>query len=183
MRQPFGSKLAAGDTWTWSITGVSQYDLSVYTIKYSLRGLGGTLDLTQQADGAGGYQLQALPTDTTKLSAGVYAWALYATKGMERHEIGRGTVEVLPDLQAAGGDAGVDGRSFAKRMLDAIRAVLEGRASRIESEYQQGGRALKLLSPQQLIDAEAYWARRYKKELIDSGQLSRNSNQVRVRFS
>jgi hypothetical protein len=180
MRQPFGSKLVAGDTWTWSLNDLG-YDLTVYAITYSLRGLGGKLDLSQQSDGAGGYKLEALNADTKELSAGVYAWGLYATKAGKRTELARGTVEILPDL-TADGDA-VDGRSFNQRMLDAVRAVLENRATRVETEYQVGGRALKLLSMQQLIDAEAYYRQQCRNEKRKAGQISVNSNQVRARFS
>jgi hypothetical protein len=179
MRQPFGSKLVAGDTWTWSLNDLG-YDLTVYTITYSLRGLGGQLDLTQQSDGAGGYKLEGASVDTTALSAGVYAWGLYATKAGKRTELARGTVEILQDLTTAGN--AVDGRSFNKRMLDAIRAVLENRATRVESEYQVGGRMLKLLSMQQLIDAEAYYRQQYRTEQRKAGQISPNANQIRVRF-
>jgi hypothetical protein len=43
-----------------------------------------------------------------------------------RHQVGTGTLRILPDLSLA---AAYDPRSWAKRMLDAVEAMLEARAT------------------------------------------------------
>jgi hypothetical protein len=179
MTQPFGTQLVAGDTWTWPVADVG-YDLASWTVKYFLRGSGQKLDLTMEADGAGGFQLRAAATDTKKLTAGDYSWQLVVTNGTDRNELARGMVEILGDVEASGQD--FDGRSFNKRMLDAIRAVMQNRGTRIETEYQVNGRALKLLSHKELIEAEDHFVQRYKQEQIASGQIDAGSNQIRARF-
>lgn len=178
MEALFGPELVAGDTWTWPLVDVG-YDLTTWTVKLYLRGAK-KLDVVMAADGNGGYQLQTAASDTAKLTAGDYSWVLVVTKDTERVELGRGMVKILPDIAAAGED--FDGRSFAKKMLDAIRAVMEGRASRIEKQYQHGGRSLELLNHEELIQAEDHYAQRFRQEQITSGQIAAGSNQIRARF-
>jgi hypothetical protein len=168
MRQPFGTELAAGDTWTWPICDVG-YDLTVWTVKYFLRGAK-KLDLAMEADGVGGYQLKAAAIDTAKLTAGDYSWVLVVTKDSDRVELARGLVKIKPDIAAA--DENFDGRSFAKKMLDAVRAVMEGRATRVEKSYQFNGKALELQTMSELRAAEKDYAQQVRNEQIASGQIA-----------
>jgi hypothetical protein len=69
-----------------------------------------------------------------------------------------------------------------KQSLDAVRAVIANRASRIEKEYQIAGRMLMLLAPEELLKLEGELTERYQKELRDSGQIARNNNKVVARF-
>lgn len=62
-----------------------------------------------------------------------------------RSELERGQVEIWADISSE--TAPVDGRSWVKKSLDAVRAVIEGRASRVERQYMIAGRELQLMSP------------------------------------
>lgn len=177
MEQPFGTELIAGDTWTWRIApGYSPED--GYALKLFLRGPQ-NLDIIGTAD-SGEFVLTAPAADTAKLQAGTYGWQLAVFLNADRTEIGRGTIEILPDF--ASKDAGFDSRSWVEQALAAVRAVIAGTASRIESEYQINGRMLRLRSTRELIELESYLGRKLRKIKIDSGQISANSNDFRVRF-
>jgi hypothetical protein len=179
--QPFGQKLAAGDRWKWTLT-LADYPADVWQITYSFRGAS-EIDIPSTASGTD-HLLSALPADTGKLLPGSYAWQLTVQKladATEHYELGRGTVEILANIQKAGAGA-TDFRSWAQRSLDNIRKVLEGTATREESEYQIGGRMLKVRSVDELFELEAKFAARVKKEQVENGTASPNSNMVHVRF-
>jgi hypothetical protein len=97
-----------------------------------------------------------------------------------RKELDRGQVEILPDISSE--TAPVDGRSWVKKSLDAVRCVIEGRAGRVERQYMIAGRELQLMTPADLMKWEGHLTARYNRELIESGQLSPSYNQVRVAF-
>jgi hypothetical protein len=187
MRQPFGAQLTAGDTWSWTGLDLSDlgYSPTTHTLKYAFRG-SEKLDLVAVASAsAGGYDVTADAAATAKLSPGVFGWvaAVFAIADNARTEIARGTVTIVADIFAADvKDSALDFRSWVKASLDAVQAVLQGRASRVESEYQISGRMLRLLTPKELLDLEGELSRRYQSELQASGQLSSSSNQILARF-
>jgi hypothetical protein len=176
-------KLTAGDTWQWSITDLAaDYPASAYTLKYFLRGPN-HLDIVATADGDN-FSVLAPAADTASLGAGTYAWsaAVFLISDGTRTELLRGNVEILPNLETISTD-GYQGASHVKRVLDGIRAVIENRATRVEEEYQIGGRMLRLMKLEDLIKAEGVYASRYAQEQRESGQRSPRSNQVLVRFT
>ena len=71
--------------------------------------------------------------------------------------------------------------SHEEKVLSAIEAVLEGRATRQETEYSIAGRSLKLMSIKELTDAREYY-----KALVDDLKLSKQNkkkqNKIQVRF-
>jgi hypothetical protein len=177
--QPFGVELVAGDTWTWTVS-LSDYSPQTYTLKYFLRGPS-TLDLVAVADPSGsGYKLTATPTQTAALLPGTYAWQLCVFQNTDRTELARGTVQLVGDLQSA--DSGLDQRTFNRQMLDAIRAVMLGTASRKEAEYQINGRMLRLYDREKLAALEGKFAWRVQSEQIRNGELEPSHNQVRASF-
>jgi hypothetical protein len=182
MEQPFGQSLVAGDTWSWTVDlsneSVPYSPSAGYVLKYFFRG---AQNLTVQATASGSaFLVTASPTQTGALPPGTYSWQAVVYLNTDRTELARGTVTVLPDVEAQ--DAGVETRSWVKQSLDAVRAVIANRASRIEKEYQIAGRMLMLLAPEELLKLEGELTERYQKELRDSGQIARNNNKVVARF-
>lgn len=176
--QPFGPQLIAGDSWSWTLD-LSDYDPVTYTLKYFFRGPG-TLDLVATASG-NSFKVTAAGTDTSALPPGIYAWSMCVFDASNnRTELDRGQVEVLLDI--AGETAGLENRGWVKISLDNVRAVLQGRAGRVEKQYMINGRELQLLSPQELVNLEGYLSSRYRREQIESGELPPASNQVKVSF-
>jgi hypothetical protein len=182
LEQPFGSQLVAGDTWDWLVT-LCDYSASAFTLKFFFRGPQ-TLDIVATPEGDS-FRLHKDPADTSALNPGLYRWsaAVFDTNNNNaKTTIADGTVEILPDISAF--KSGTDGRSYAKRMLEAIEALLENRVdpSRLSDTYQHDGVMVKYMSPEQLRKERGYWKNQVNKELVASGELSPDFNQVKVGF-
>lgn len=137
--------IVAGTTVKWTKDLSAHYPASQgWSLVYSLRLQTGSgtgddaLDLTAAADGDA-FSITIPSTDTVK-TAGLWCWASYIQKDTERYRIDEGTFSLEPDLSAI--SSTFDGRSHAKTVLDAIEAVIEGRASKDQQSYAIGGRQL-----------------------------------------
>jgi hypothetical protein len=114
----------AGDTWRWQRT-LSDYPASTWTLSYTLFNAAGKVSIAATADGDD-HLVSVAPATTAAYTAGRYDWVAHVSDGTDRHQVGAGSINVLPDLSAV---SSYDGRSHARKMLDAIDALLEGRAT------------------------------------------------------
>jgi hypothetical protein len=76
---------------------------------------------------------------TAGYAAGTYDWRARVSKAGEVYTVGEGRLTVRNAFSAATFDA----RTHARKTLDAIEAVIEGRASSSTAEYTIAGRSLK----------------------------------------
>jgi hypothetical protein len=158
--------LIAGDRWLWKRTDLaSEYPVASYTLKYSLRIHGTTtVEIEITATGSGTEYLVAVASATTAAyTVGTYEWQAYITRDSdsERLTVGRGTSEVRPNRDAAT----TDPRSHAKIVLDAVRAVMEGTATKELASFSVEGLALQRRSVEELVSLERKYAHRYQSEL------------------
>lgn len=114
----------AGDTWRW-IRDLPDYPAPTWSLVYTLFGPAGVVHINATAYGAW-HEVYLLPAVTGTYAAGRYDGIAHVTDGTDRIQVWSGAVQVLPDLRTA---TTADGRSHARRMLDAIEAALEGRAT------------------------------------------------------
>lgn len=117
--------LRAGDTWQWTRGDLSDYPSDTWTLTYYFRNATSHFNVVATADGSG-YAVSVALATTAAIVPGGYDWAAFVTDGTDRYQVGSGRTEVLPDLAGA---VPYDGRSFARRMLDAIESLLLGRAT------------------------------------------------------
>lgn len=139
-------RMTAGTTLAVSLA-LTAYPATEWSATLILRGAT-SIDLASEPDG----RLHAFRADaetTREWSAGDYWYSLRVTDGTEVHEVDTGTLKVLPDLAAA--DADYDGRTHAERTLEAIEAVIEGRASKDQDSYRINNRELRRTSIEQLL--------------------------------
>ncbi|RYH04121.1 hypothetical protein EU805_01750 [Salipiger sp. IMCC34102] len=80
------------------------------------------------------------PAVTADWAPGLYAFTLRVLSNGDVLEIEAGQLKVSQDLASV--DGALDPRSHAQRMLDAIEAVLERRATLDQESYTIGGRSL-----------------------------------------
>lgn len=176
--------LTAGDTLNFTAS-VPDYPASAgWTLKYHLAprsAAGAAIDITAAAAGDD-YLVQQSAVTTLAWGAGYYTWSAYVEKSGERYTVSRGQLQI----RAASSNmvAGVDDRTHARKVLDAIRAVIEGRASVDQQEYSIGSRSLKRTPMADLIMLENRYANMVKSE--EAGErlaagLGSGGN-VRVRF-
>jgi hypothetical protein len=120
--------LVAGDTATWRRHLHNYPATGGWVISYALvqQQSGLQILITGTADGDD-HLVNVPPSLTVDWSAGDYTGAGYCsnTTTGDRFTIWRGTIKIAPNL--AGADQG-DPRTHARKVLDAIGAVLEGRA-------------------------------------------------------
>lgn len=180
--QPFGPKIVAGDAVSWTVS-LPDFDPSLFTLKYFFRGPS-KLDLVATTAG-NGFALTATNAQTLALQPGIYQWqaAVFDANG-NRTTLpgGVGTVEVVADIQSLPGDGSVDGRSWVKQVLDDVRALIKSNAFRPHEHYQIAGRSISFRKWDEVLTLEGEFAARYRKELVQSGQLLPQTNQVAVRF-
>jgi hypothetical protein len=119
------TRLRAGDTWQWRREDLSDFPATAWTLTYWFRNSTDHFDVSAAADGTA-FAVTVAKANTAAKVAGDYDWVAVVESATERHEIGSGHLTLLPNLAT---QAAADLRSFARRMLDAIEAALESRAS------------------------------------------------------
>lgn len=129
------TSLVAGDTLAFDTKAPTDADGNAYrasdgwSMKYRLvprSGAAAVIEITASADGDD-FTVSVPSTTTSSWTAGWYSWAGYVTKAGNRYTFDDGQIEVKSDPGAA--VAGFDGRSHARKMLDAIEAALEAKAT------------------------------------------------------
>ncbi len=127
----------AGDTLAWRRSIVEYPATEGWVLAYALLSASAPkITLTADADGAD-HLISVSAATTATWPAGPRTWSARVTKGAEAYTLGIGTIEILPDIAVA---ASFDGRSHARKMLDAIEAALLNAATSaqldvIEAEF------------------------------------------------
>lgn len=180
-------RLVTGDRFAWQRPDlVTDYPLADYTMTYHFSqdsGGGGTHHFTLSSTEANdNYYFEKPSSETTNLVAGDWKWQLYAirTSDSERVTLDYGITKFsLGEL-----DTNNDLRSHAKKVLDAIEAVIEGRATIDQSSFSLGGRSLSRLSVDELMT----FRDRYHAEYLKEVKLARirnkqgSGNTIKVNF-
>lgn len=147
----------AGDSLSWT-ESVGNYPAPTWTMHYAIRGAS-KLDLNSTPIGTD-HKFSVGAWATRPLQPGRYTWQSYVTDGTgARHTVSTGSIVVRADLTAV--NAGYDGRSHAQKVLDAIEATMEGRATKAQAALQINNRQIQYLKPEELIR----WRSFYKTEV------------------
>lgn len=180
------TELIAGDTLDF-LDVVPDYPASAgWTLKYRLVPRFTTpsqspIMLTATTSGDD-YRVQAAAGLTFDWVPGAYYWARWVEQGAIRQSCGDGELTVLTDPAQA--VQGYDARGHAQKVVDAIEAVLENRASKDQEEYTIEGRSLKRTPIAELLVLRD----RYRAELARDDAVERiaaglpNPSQIGVRF-
>jgi hypothetical protein len=123
------AQLRAGLTWQWRREDLPDYPAGTWTLKYQFRGSSAGFNFDATAD-ASHFAVTVAKATTAAYAAGTYTGTGYVTDGSTDIEVWRGTLTVLPSLSAG------DARGHIRKVLDAIEAVIEGRASKSDLEYE-----------------------------------------------
>lgn len=87
-----------------------------------------------------GHRFIVSAADTAAWTPGNYWYSIRATRDGEVVEVDSGEIVIEPDFSST--VAGFDGRNHARRVLDAIEAVLERRATLDQERYTINNREL-----------------------------------------
>ncbi len=177
-------KFYAGDTLKFDVPAPSDGRETYratdgWTLSFRLVGIAGTYSFDATADGDG-FSVNVDASTTASWAPGFYSWTAYVTKSGERHIVGSGHMEILPNPVSASAS---DARSHVKRLLDAIEAVLEGRVTKDVESYTIGGRQLTRIPIPELLRLRDKYKAEYRREL-QAERLAkglRSGRTVRVR--
>jgi len=152
-----------------------------YALSMKLVSSTATISVSSDNFTAVGNEFEAeIPAATTAAWApGKYEWFAFAINGGDKRHVGKGRVEVLPDVQAS--TSGVDTRSHAARMVDLIQAMLEGRATTDQQEATLDGVALKRYSWEELGELRAKYLSEMKAE--EARAAGKNRSTIRIKFT
>jgi hypothetical protein len=179
------TSIVAGDRLTFKRTNLStDYPVADYSLQYSARlEKSGSTEIAITAivrDGEYVVEVGRLLTEV--YAVGVYHWQAYIVRlaDSERVTIDEGTWEVEPNRVTAN----TDPRGHVKKVLDAIEATIEGRASKDQESYSIQGRSLSRTPIADLIllrgKYKAEFVREQRAEKLRNG-LGNNAN-IKVRF-
>lgn len=178
-------KIVSGDLIQWKRKDLgTDYDNSSYTLSYKARKHGdGDTVITITASASGDdYLVSVSQSATANYATGLYHWQAYITRNSdsERITVDRGTFEVLVNRSAHTSDP----RSHAKKMLDKIESILEGRADADVSSYSINGRSLTKLPIDDLMSWRDRYQALYNREVRKERYLNKKgtSSTVLVRF-
>lgn len=135
-------RLIAGDSLVFTTSVPDYLPTAGYALTYRLvrRDAAGTA-ITFSATVSGDlFAVNVPPATTATWTPGTYTWAAYAAKAGERYTVAQG--ELVIEADPATITAPYDNRSHARKVLDAIQAVLENRASADQQQVSIAGRTL-----------------------------------------
>jgi hypothetical protein len=156
------SSLRLGDTWQWRREDLaSDYPASTWTLTYRFKNAVGGFEIIATADG-NNFAVTVLAATTAAYTsgAGTYAWAAQVSSGASKFTVDSGTLIVEPNLFAGTSTAASDQRTHNQIVLDAIKAVMESRASKDQQEYVIAGRKLVVTPIADLIKLFSFYEQR-----------------------
>jgi len=175
----------AGDTVIWQIENLNtDYSNSTHTLTYKFRlenNGSTTFSVDATADG-NNYKITLSASTTASITEGKYNFISYVTRNSDnaRVTVDRGMIEVKPNLASSTSET----RSHAKKMLDLIESLLEGKATKDVSSYSIAGRSLNKMSVSELLEWRNYYKTEYNREL--SKQRNENEdgsgNTIKISF-
>ena len=175
------TEITAGDTLKFTISLSDYLPADGWTLSYALVNKDNQIDITGSDNGDGSHLISVAKATTKGWVAGTYDWQAYVDNGTERYKVREGQLEILADFAS---QSNYDARSHVKKVLDAVEAVLEGRASKDQESYTINGRSLSRTSIPDLMKLRDRYRAEYENE-IRAERIARglgHSGIIRVRM-
>jgi len=126
----------------------------------------------------GNFLFKISPSESSQFEPGEYFGFIRYSRGTSKAStISLGQITVLPNPASSDVTA-----SHIKKILLALEAAIEGRASRTDLEYQIGDKRIKHMTLEELYKAWRLYKELYKQELLAKGLSDYTGNIVKVRF-
>ena len=178
------NELQLGDFWAWKRTDLStDYPTASYALSYEFNLVDGstaanfTLTATESNDE---YIIEV--SNTTSYTSGEYNWVAYITRSSDsaRIKLSEGFTEIQENYATTTSSV----RSHAKKVLDAIEAVIENRATMDQSSMSIAGRSLSRLTIDELLQFRDRYKAEYLKEVKKARIKNKkdSGNTIKVRF-
>lgn len=164
-----------GDTVKWARSLASYPASAGWALSYELLNAMHRYEIPAIADGDA-FRVVVSAQTSQSFAPGSYDWRARVTNSDEVYTVANGRMTVAPSFGAAG-----DTRSHARRTLDVIQAVLEGRATSATTEYEINGRRLKYIPLNELHAMRSKYQREVAAEEGKTGPRG-VSGRISVRF-
>lgn len=174
-RYPVPALLMAGATLSFDAP-YGEFPPPDWSLRFALRREdGGTPVVVAAIDTGGAFRVTLTSTETAALTAGLHVWNLIAEHDAsgERHKLVGGVMGIEPDALTETGDT----RSAAVRILAAIEATIEGRATKDAESYSIEGRSISRTPVADLLRLRNVYAAQVNRERGGGGPIYR-----RVKF-
>ncbi len=178
------NELQLGDFWAWKRTDLStDYPTASYALSYEFNLVDGStvsnFSLTA-TESNNEYIIEV--SNTTSYTAGEYNWIAYITRSSDsaRIKLSEGFTEIQENYATTTSSV----RSHAKKVLDAIEAVIENRATMDQSSMSIAGRSLSRLTIDELLQFRDRYKAEYLKEVKKARIKNKkdSGNTIKVRF-
>ncbi len=170
----------AGDTLNWLISFSDFPASDGWVLSYGFRSNNGSAINFSSSSSGDDFALDVTAADTATWVPGSYKGVARVVNGSVSHTIWKGSIEVLPNPL----DTDYDPRSHARKCLDAINAVLEGKASKDVLSTTIAGQSIQRLTWTELLQAKSFYQGlvdgETNAENLENGQGS--SSNVLIRF-
>ena len=185
LNEPF--ELVIGDTWAWKKDDLAiDYPIGSYSLSYEFHcdsGGGGNHQFTINAVEADStYYIEVGASTTATYNAHTYKWNAYITRTSDsaRSIVDSGIILLTPNYA----DTNADVRSHAKKVLDALEAVIQGRASIDQSSMSIAGRSLSRMTIDEIMTFRDRYKADYLKEIKKARIKNKTAsgNLVKARF-
>lgn len=174
----FPSSITAGLTFDRLVTLTAYPANDGWALRAVLRGPA-VINLVATAEGVQ-HRFHADATTTAGWAPGLYSFSIRAEKAGDVFETDAGTLEILPDL--ANVAAGHDPRSHARKVLAAIEAILEDRATLDQERYRINNRELYRIPRAELLKMRSQYRAEVRMEEAAQCGKSLFGGVVRVRL-
>lgn len=139
----------AGDSLIVNIENSTYPASEGWSMEFAFRSQkGAPIDIASAANGSA-HLFSVSSTTTATWNEATYSATLRAVKSTDKVTIWRGFLEIKAEPSVTAGE--YDPRSWAKRCLDKIEAVIEGRASKDVLNSTIAGQSIGRLTPEQLF--------------------------------
>jgi hypothetical protein len=170
--------ITAGDTLLLLLDGGDYPANEGWTYWFSFRKETGSLiEFSSTASGSN-HSFTVAADITATWTDGIYKGVGYVESATQRFTVWRGELVVESNLTEQ--DANYDTRTHGQKALDAINAVLEGKASRDVLASTIAGQSIQRMSFTELLQAKSFYESVVQQEQVLLGQ---KSNRVLIRFT
>lgn len=156
------ARFAAGDTVQFTKSFPEYLPADGWVLSYALVTTGQQITWTGSDNGDGLHLLNVTAATTASYQPGTYHWQSYVTKDPQRFTVGSGSVVIDQNFALAQG--GHDNRSHIEKTLEALNALLEGKATKDQLSYSIGGRSLSRFSMTEVIEARSKYLKWHAEE-------------------
>tara|TARA_R100000278_G_scaffold122939_1_gene110565 strand:- start:451 stop:1041 length:591 start_codon:yes stop_codon:yes gene_type:complete len=179
--------LVVGDRWVWRRPDlVADYPTADYALTYEFHldtGGGGSKKFTITAtETSTDYIVEIASATTASYTAGEYNWYAFITRSSDSQRLSVDEGRTKLEIDFANTNA--DSRTHAKKVLDAIEATIEGRASQDQMSYSIAGRSLSRMSIDDLLKFRDRYRAEHEKTIkkLRIKNEQDTGNTIKVRF-